>query len=154
MRIPTVLTALALLCATPTLMKSQSAPASTATQTAPAALPACDGVYNILRLSEITPTGSMEKFMAAVAAQQAWYASHGYPDIIFAARVLKRDPQTGAFSYSDTQMLTYHYIQVRSQAVTHDAAWDAYVKMYNDTSTIKETNMHCVPAANAPAGIK
>jgi hypothetical protein len=96
----------------------------------------------------------MDKFMAAVAAHQAWYASHGYPDVIFAARILVRDPQTQASSYSDTQVLTYHYMKQHSQPVAHDAAWDAYVKMYTDTSTVKETYINCVPSAYEPASMK
>jgi hypothetical protein len=118
------------------------------------AVPACDGVYNIIRLSEITPGGSLEKFMAATAAHKAWYASHGYPDVIFAARILVRDPKTGAFSYSDKQVLSYHYTKSAVPPASHDAAWDAYVKMYRETSTIKSTYVNCVPAAHAPASLK
>jgi len=116
--------------------------------------PACDGVYNILRLSEITPTGSIDKFMAAVAAHQAWYKSHGFSDVIFAARVAERDPQTKKWAFSNTQVLTYHYSKVGAPPAKHDAAWDAYVKMYNETSSIKESHLNCVPAAGAPASLK
>jgi LPS sulfotransferase NodH len=151
MRIVTLLTALVLLGA-PIIATSnaQSAPA----QPAASAPPPCDGVYNIVRISEITPTGSIDKFMAAVAAHQAWYASHGFSDIVFAARVISRDPQTHAFSYSDTQMVTYHYSRPNNPPTTHDAAWDAYVKLYNETSTIKESYFQCVPAAGVPASLK
>jgi hypothetical protein len=80
--------------------------------------------------------------------------SHGLTDIIFAARVMERDPQTGAFSYSDKRVQTYHYSKPDGPRPTHDAAWDAYVKRYNDTSTIKETTLSCVPAAGVPASLK
>lgn len=127
-----------------------------AAQTPPGhpAMPACDGVTNIVRLSEITPTGSMDKFMAAVAAHQAWYKSHGLSDVIVAARVLQRDPQTHAFSYSDKQVLTFHYEKAGGPPPTHDADWDAYVKMYNETSSIKETTVVCVPLVAAPASLR
>lgn len=151
MRLVTLLTALVLLSAPITATSNaQSAPA----QSAPMTPPACDGVYNIVRISEITPTGSMDKFMAAVAAHQAWYASHGLPDIVFAARVILRDPQTHAFSFSEKEMVTYHYSKPNNAPTTHDAAWDAYVKLYNETSTIKESYFQCVPAAGAPASLK
>ncbi len=117
-------------------------------------MPTCDGLYNILRVSEITPGTSVEKFMAAVAAQQEWYKSHGFPDVIFAGRVIVRDPTTHAESYSENEMVTYHYIKPGKAAPTHDAAWDAFVKMFSDTSTIKETYAQCVPMESAPASMK
>lgn len=147
MRIPVLLTALALLC-TPLM------PAAGGQSTATREMPACNGVLNIVRLSEITPAGSMDKFMAAVTAHQAWYKSHGYPDVIFAAPVLERDPQTHAFSYSTKEALTYHYMKPDGEPTKRDAAWDAFVKMYNETSTIKETYLNCVPAEGAPASMK
>jgi len=138
-----------------TLLVMPLAPKSHAQMAASAPpMPACDGVLSIIRVSEITPTGSMDKFMAALAAHQQWYASHGYPDVIFAARVLMRDPQSGAFSYSDKQVMTYHYQKPGGSSPVHDAGWDAYVKLYNDTSTIKETSLSCVPMAGAPASMK
>jgi len=153
MRFPVALTALALLCApfTPSLaaQSTSAAPAHAVAQEPP-----CDGVYNIMRVSDLTPTGSVDKFMAATAAQQAWYSSHGFSDVIFAARVIVRDPQTHALSYSDKEFVTCHYGKPGGPQVVHDAAWDAFVKMYNETSTIKETFFQCVPAAGVPGGLK
>jgi hypothetical protein len=143
MKVLSTLVALAALCAIP-------APAIHAQSDEPA----CDGVFNVLRLSEITPTGSLDKFMSAVSAQQAWYSSHGYPDVIFAAKVTERDPQTKKWGFSNTQVLTYHYTKAGTPPVKRDAAWDAYVKQYNETSTIKETHVNCVPASAAPASLK
>jgi hypothetical protein len=148
MRVPATLVALALLCP-PFVLAAGNGQAS-----APSSMPVCNGVLSILRLSEITPNGSMDQFMAAVAAHQAWYASHGYSDIIFASRVMTRDPQSGAAAYSDKQILTFHYAKPGGSPPTHDAAWDAYVKLYNATSTIKETTLSCVPTSDAPASFK
>jgi hypothetical protein len=148
MRISTALIALALLSASLTPMTSgQNAPAAPA-------MPACDGVINIFRISDITPGGSMGKFMAAVAAQQDWYKSHGLSDVIFAARLISRDPQTHAESFAENEVATYHYIKSANGSTPHDAAWDAFVKMFSDTSTIKETYVQCVPMAGAPASMK
>ena len=116
--------------------------------------PACNGVISVVRVSEIPATGSMDKFMAAVAAHQAWYASHGYSDVVVAAPIMERDPQTHVESYSKKQVLTLHYEKPGTASPTHDAAWDAYVKMYSETSTIKETTVACVPMAAAPASMK
>ena len=92
--------------------------------------------------------------MAAVVAQQEWYKSHGLSDVIFAARVISRDPQTHAESYAENEAVTYHYIKPGGGNPPHDAAWDAFVKMFSDTSTIKETSVQCVPMAGAPASLK
>jgi hypothetical protein len=148
MKVLPVIAALALL-SLPLAPKSQAQ-----TNSAEPAVPACDGVVSVVRMSEITPTGSVDKLMAAVAAHQAWYASHGFTDVIVAARVLERNPQTHAESYSDKQVLTLHYAKPDSARPVHDAAWDAYVKMYNETSIIKSTTVACVPLAAAPASLK
>ncbi|MDR3777186.1 MAG: hypothetical protein P4K97_09845 [Terracidiphilus sp.] len=152
MKILSTLLALTALCAP--LSPAAYAQATPAPAQAQSDVPACEGAYNILRISEITPTGSMEKFMAAVAAHQAWYTSHGYADIVFAARIAERDPQTKTFAYSDKLVMTYHYSKGPGPNGAHDAAWDAYVKMYNETSTIKESHLNCVPEAGLPASLK
>jgi hypothetical protein len=107
--------------------------------------PACDGDYAIVRVSTIKP-GAMEGFMAAVAAHKAWYRNHGFKDnVIVASRVILTDQKTGAMKYSDTEVVTYHIRPPGSVSPKGDAAWDAYVKMYRDTSDIKTTYMTCMP---------
>jgi hypothetical protein len=104
--------------------------------------PACDGDLAIVRVSEIKP-GAMQGFMAAVAAHKAWYRSHGFTDnVIVVSKVILTDEHTGAMKYSDSEVVTYH---VRPPQVTKDAAWDAYVKMYRDTSDIKSEYFTCMP---------
>lgn len=109
--------------------------------------PACDGNIVIVRVSEIKP-GSMNGFMAAVAAHKAWYRANGVTDNeILVSRVIVRDPHTGARSYSEKEVLTYH-INPPGQARTPnrgDAAWDAYVKQYRETSELKNEYMTCLP---------
>ena len=153
MRIHAILAAWAVICLplTPTII-CQAAPAAPARAQMP--LPSCSGAYSITRVSEITPTGSVDKFMAAVAAHQAWYTSHGLPDIVFASRVAVRDQKSGAWSYSDKQMLTYHFQKADGPPPAHDAAWDAYVKLYGETSSIKETFVTCIPTEDLPATLK
>jgi hypothetical protein len=109
-------------------------------------LPPCGGDLAIVRVSTIKP-GAMEGFMAAVAAHKAWYRSHGFKDnVIVASRVILRDDKTGAMKYSDAEVVTYHVRPpAAAQTVPHDAAWDAYVKQYRDTSDIKNEYMTCMP---------
>jgi hypothetical protein len=125
-------------------------PAAAFAQAAPA-MPACDGRLVNIRVSTITPGGSMDKFMAAVEAQKAWYKSHGLSDMIFASKILERDATTRASSYSATEAMSYHFYPAGDAKMPpHDAAWDAFVKMFADTSTIKVSYMTCVPAAMVP----
>jgi hypothetical protein len=110
-------------------------------------LPACDGDIAIIRVSTIKP-GAMAKFMAAVAAHKAWYRNHGFKDnAIVASRVILTDPHQGTSKYSETEMVTYHvHPPNEAQAeAKKDAAWDAFVKQYRDTSAIKEEYVTCMP---------
>jgi hypothetical protein len=109
--------------------------------------PACDGDIAIVRIATIKP-GAMQGYLAAVAAHKAWYRNHGFKDnVIVASRVILRDDKTGAMKYSDTEVVTYH-IRPPSSTQTdskRDAAWDAYVKRYRDTSAIKAEYLTCMP---------
>jgi hypothetical protein len=111
------------------------------------ALPACDGDIAIVRVSAIKP-GGIQGFMAAVTAHKAWYRNHGFKDnVIVASRVILRDDKTGAMKYSDAEVVTYH-VRPPGSAQTEskrDAAWDAYVKQYRDTSDIKTEYTTCMP---------
>src|SRR5579863_837111 len=109
------------------------------------ALPPCDGDITMVRVSTIKP-GAMANFMAAVAAHKAWYRSHGFKDnIIVASKVFVRDEKSGAIKYSDTEVVTYHIGLPGSALEKRDAAWDAYVKQYRDSSDIKNEYMTCMP---------
>jgi len=111
------------------------------------AMPACNGDIAVVRVSTIKP-GAMNGFMAAVDAHKAWYRSHGYKDnVIVASRVILRDEKTGSMKYSDTEVVTYHVRPPgpKETQAKRDAAWDAYVKQYRDTSDIKNEYMTCMP---------
>jgi hypothetical protein len=109
--------------------------------------PACDGNIVVVRVSEIKP-GHLDEFMAAATAHTAWYRANGITDNeIIISRVIVRDKTTGAQSYSDHEVLSYH-INPPGQARTPnrgDAAWNAYVKQYRDSSEIKNEYMTCMP---------
>ena len=76
---------------------------------------ACDGNTATVRVSAITPTGSVEGFLKAVAAHKEWYRSHGQPvHEIFAARIIVRDEATRAQMSSEKEVMTYHINPVTS----------------------------------------
>ena len=120
-------------------------------QSAPAfaqEMPACDGHIAILRVSDVKP-GAMNAFMAAVEAHQAWYRKNGVTDNqIVASRVIVKDEKTGKMKYSD-EVITYHINPPRDdrKLPRNDDAWKAYVKMYRDSSTLKNQYITCRPNA-------
>ncbi len=137
MRITLFLTAMAAVQATSVL--AQNAP------------PACDGNITIVRVSQIKP-GGMPAFMAAVAAHKAWYRANGVIDNeIVTSRVINRDEKTGAMTYSDTEVISYHIRPPAQDRIPKrgDAAWNAYVKQYRDSSDIKSEYTTCMPKSGA-----
>lgn len=110
-------------------------------------VPQCDGDIAVVRVSEIKP-GQMQGFMEAVAAHKAWYRSHGFHDnVIVASRVILRDEKSGEMHYSEAEVVTYHVRPPGPAQIgpKRDAAWDAYVKQYRETSDIKNEYMTCMP---------
>jgi hypothetical protein len=109
--------------------------------------PACDGNIATVRVSGITPNGSIDGFLKAVDAHKKWYKSHGQTGHeIFAARILVRNEATKAQQYSEKEVMTYpiHPASAQSEA-QHDADYDAFVKMYRDNSEIKQQYTACIP---------
>jgi hypothetical protein len=136
MRLATCLLAFAAFTTPLTLSSTPSAAQQT---TARPPLPACDGNYNIVRLSEIKP-GMMDKFLQAVASQTAWYKSKGSPDTITVQRVI--DTKTG--TYSTTEAMTNHIQPPSSKQPAHDAGFDAFVALFADSSSIKSSFLTCM----------
>jgi hypothetical protein len=133
MRILSTLAVLTALCAPAAIAQTPASPAST-----------CKGVPVIVRVSEITPGGSAEKFRAAVAAHLDWYRSHGFKkNQIVIGEISEQDPATKKWSVTDKKFITYHINP--PGGTTPDAAWNAYVKLYSDTSKILEEYRSCMP---------
>ena len=109
-----------------------------------AQMPACDGDIAMVRLSAIKPGGTMQNFLAAVAAQKAWYRANGVKDNeIFAARIVV----PSSFEMSDTEVFSYHLRPPSNDRIPNrgDAAWKAFVKLFQDNSEIKNQYMTCMP---------
>ncbi len=86
----------------------------------------------------------MQGLMAAVAAHLAWYRSHSFKDNeIVVARVTGTEPD----KWSDTEAITYHYRPPGMGAPRGrgDAAWNAYVKLYQENSEIKTLYIASMP---------
>lgn len=105
----------------------------------------CSGTITVVRISEIKP-GKMDDFLAAVAAHQAWYRSHGVTtNKIYAARIMEQDPDTKQWHLSDTKVMTFHVNPPNPSAnlPRNDDAWKAYVQKYRDSSDIKTEYLTC-----------
>jgi hypothetical protein len=108
--------------------------------------PPCSGHYEIIRSDTIKP-GKLDEFLKAVHDHQAWYAAHGFQDHILVGRILA--PGGGPDGFSETIALTIHTDIASIQAPRdRDAAWDAYVAEYNDSSDV--TNQAIVCVASVP----
>ena len=135
MRIASCLLAFAALTASLVL---PATPAAAQQPTTPP--PACDGSYNIIRISDINP-GMMQKFLDAVAAQQAWYQNAGVSDQIAVMRII--DMKAG--TYVPDQAVTSHVEpSMRGKRPVHDAGYDAFVAMFKASSTIKSEYFTCM----------
>ena len=140
MRLSRLLLALTVLSATLTPAFAQT-PAATQPAAAP---PLCTGSLNIVRVSDIKP-GMMDKFLHAVAAQQAWYKAAGTSDVIQVMRIMERNPDTHVSTFSETQVLTTHIEPAtRAKGPDHDAGYDAFVAMFKDSSTIQSEYVTCI----------
>ena len=105
---------------------------------------ACDGNITMVRVSAIKAGGTMKNFVAAVDAQRAWYRANGVTDNqLFVARVIPR----GETDYSETDVLSYHVNPPSPDRIPNrgDAAWKAFVKLFQDNSEIKSEFMTCMP---------
>ena len=103
----------------------------------------CTTYVDVVRLSEIKP-GMLAKFYQAVALQQAWYRKAGAPDVIEVRRVTQRDPATREFKISQTQIVTSHIEPALRKEPAHDAAYDEFVAVFNESSTIKFEYRTCI----------
>jgi hypothetical protein len=110
---------------------------------------ACEGRRATVRVSDITPGGSVKGFMDAVAAHKAWLLSHGLKkDEITTVPVIDRDDKTQVRSYSDKQFWSIHIHGSNEAGPKHDEAYDAFVKMYRDNSEIKSAYDICLPKSS------
>lgn len=100
----------------------------------------------IVRISKITPGGTMEGFKKAIADHRAWYQSHGYKaDEFIAAPVLKYDEATKDLMVAPNEVMTFHTHAGPVPKAKQDAAWAAYVAEYRANSEIASETIVCMP---------
>ena len=110
--------------------------------------PKCEGDITIVSIYQIKPGGSIAGFVAAVAANQAWYRTNGITDNqIAASRVIVKDDATGGTKFSDTDVITYHVHPPSDERTPEmgDSDWKAFEKQYNDNAEKKAEYTTCMP---------
>lgn len=99
-----------------------------------------------IRLSKVTPTGSMAGIEKAVADHAKWYADHGFTeDRIIIAPVLVYDAANKTMRVAADQVMTLHMHSHEVPKDKHDAAWDAYVAEYKANSDVASETVVCLP---------
>lgn len=110
-------------------------------QTGPLGTLACAGKPVTIRTSIIKP-GQFGAFRSAVAAHQAWYAGHKNATTVTLVRVTKRGAG-GALSYDDSVAMTVVTYDTKPQP-PRDAGYAAFVKAYQQSSTVKDEHRGCL----------
>jgi hypothetical protein len=116
-----------------------------ATSPAPAQ-PMCEGSPATIRISAIKP-GQAALFEKAAADHQAWYRSRGQGVQVKRLKMLAKDARPPADVRYDPAMQGTVTIYARGTAPAMpqtDAAWDAYVKQYRDSSDVREEYRVCM----------
>lgn len=114
-------------------------------------MPACDGDIAVVRVSQIKPTSNLAAFMKAQEAHIAWYRKNGFTDNqMYSSPVIVTDPTTKTSTYSETDIIAFHVrppsgANGASVASKDQPAWDAFVKLYRDSSDIKSEYAVCLP---------
>ena len=80
----------------------------------------CNGQLATIRTSTVRP-GKWDEFARAVAAHDSWYAHHGGGAKVTLARVVHRNPRSGASGYADGAAVTITVFRdANSRAPQHD----------------------------------
>jgi hypothetical protein len=114
-------------------------------------MPSCNGDLAIIRVSQIKPASSLAAFMKAQEAHIAWYRKNGFTDnVIYSSPAIVTDPTTKTRKYSDSEIVAFHVRPPGASAGASvsskdQAGWDAYTKLYRDSSNIKSEYVVCLP---------
>jgi hypothetical protein len=137
-RLITAALAAAALATAPALAQQQDDVAAGGLDQAKAAC--AGGAIGILRISKIKPEGTMEGFLAAAAANQAWYREHGYKDN---EQIVLRELATRGQGLRNDEVITLH-VNPPASTSGQDAAYRAFVEQYRKNSEIETQSYVCL----------
>jgi len=100
----------------------------------------CTGKLVSVRFVTIKP-GQAALYAKAVADHQAWYAAHHNKTVVASVRVATF--KGGKATFDDSSAVSIVTYDTAPQPA-HDAAYDAFVKEYRDSSSIAEERRGCM----------
>jgi hypothetical protein len=98
-----------------------------------------------LRVSKITPTGSMAGFREAARDHANWYRAKGLPVTQFTAPVMVYSAKAKAQVASDREIMTVRLGSADVPRGKQDAGWAAFVAKYKANATIISETRTCWP---------
>jgi hypothetical protein len=103
------------------------------------------GQVAVMRVSKITPTGSMAGFREAARDHAAWYRAKGLPVSQFVAPVMVYSPKAKAQVASEREVMTVRLGRADLPRGSQDAGWAAFVAKYKANATIVRETRTCFP---------
>jgi hypothetical protein len=103
------------------------------------------GQLTVMRVSKITPTGSMAGFREAARDHAAWYRAKGLSVTQFVAPVMVYSPKAKAQIASDREVMTVRLGSADMPRGKADASWTAFVAKYKANATIVRETRTCFP---------
>jgi hypothetical protein len=98
-----------------------------------------------LRVSKITPAGSMAGFRDAARDHAAWYRAKGLPVTQFTAPVMVYRAKAKAQVASEREIMTVRLGNADVPRGKQDAGWAAFVAKYKANATIVSETRTCWP---------
>ena len=98
-----------------------------------------------MRVSKITPTGSMAGFREAARDHANWYRAKGLPVTQFTAPVLVYSAKAKAQVASEREVMTVRLGSADVPRGKQDAGWAAFVAKYKANATIVSETRTCWP---------
>jgi hypothetical protein len=101
------------------------------------------GQLVVVRVNQLKP-GGKAAYEQAARDHLGWYRSHGYnQNRLLVGQIISGDRRSG-FTASDTEFVSIHMDSPGVPPDKRDAAWDAYVKAYRESSDLTVDKFACL----------
>lgn len=113
-------------------------------QTAASPVDLCkDGQLAVVRMNAVKP-GAKAAYEKASRDHLGWYRSHGFTQNRLLVGPVITGDRTKGFTASETEFASVHLGSPGVPPDKRDAAWDAYVKAYRDSSDLTVDKFVCL----------
>lgn len=101
------------------------------------------GQLVVVRVNQVKP-GAKAAYEQAARDHLGWYRSHGYKENrLLVGQIISGDRSNG-FTASDTEFVSIHMDSPGVPPAKRDAAWEAYVKAYRESSELTVDKFACL----------